>query len=377
MRGFNLAQYEFRTLKAQQLMQQHELGALLLTTESNVRYFTGFLTRFWESPTRPWYLIIPQSGKPIAVIPSIGEALMSKTWVEDIRTWPSPDLTDDGINLLSETLNEVAKKNRVGIPSGAETHVRIPRNDLIKLTQNVNLSHDFEIVKNLRMIKSKEEIVKIEKACMIAKEAFARVPEIASENIQLDEVFRRFQVLCLEAGADWVPYLAGGADTEGYDDVISPAKEAPLKRGDLLMLDTGLVWDGYFCDYDRNWSIGAPSSGVKKAYSQLLDASDAAFELAKPGAMASDLFHAMNTVLTKNASGTDAGRLGHGVGMSLTEWPSLIPDDHTVLETGMVLSLEPGIALSDKIIVHEENIEITETGARYLSPKVNKELPVI
>ena len=70
MRGFNLAQYEFRTLKAQQLMQQHELGALLLTTETNVRYFTGFLTRFWESPTRPWYLIVPQSGKPIAVIPS-------------------------------------------------------------------------------------------------------------------------------------------------------------------------------------------------------------------------------------------------------------------------------------------------------------------
>ncbi|NCX59014.1 MAG: aminopeptidase P family protein [Rhodobacteraceae bacterium] len=377
MRGFNLAQYEFRTLKAQQLMQQHELGALLLTTETNVRYFTGFLTRFWESPTRPWYLIIPQSGKPIAVIPSIGEALMSKTWVEDIRTWPSPDLTDDGISLLSETLNEVAKKNRVGIPSGAETHVRIPRNDLIKLSQNVNLSHDFEIVKNLRMIKSKEEIIKIENACMIAKEAFSRVPEIASENIRLDEVFRRFQVLCLEAGADWVPYLAGGADTEGYDDVISPAKESPLKRGDLLMLDTGLVWDGYFCDYDRNWSIGAPSSGVKEAYSQLLDASDAAFELAKPGAMASDLFHAMNSVLTKNAEGTDAGRLGHGVGMSLTEWPSLIPDDDTVLETGMVLSLEPGITLSDKIIVHEENIEITETGARYLSPKANKELPVI
>jgi Xaa-Pro aminopeptidase len=377
MRGFNLAQYEFRTLKAQQLMQQHELGALLLTTETNVRYFTGFLTRFWESPTRPWYLIIPQSGKPIAVIPSIGEALMSKTWVEDIRTWPSPDLTDDGISLLSETLSEVAKKNRVGIPSGAETHVRIPRNDLIKLSQNVNLSHDFEIVKNLRMKKSQEEIIKIEKACMIAKEAFSRVPEIASESIRLDEVFRRFQVLCLEAGADWVPYLAGGADTEGYDDVISPAKESPLKRGDLLMLDTGLVWDGYFCDYDRNWSIGAPSSGVKEAYSQLLDASDAAFELAKPGAMASDLFHAMNSVLTKNAEGTDAGRLGHGVGMSLTEWPSLIPDDDTVLETGMVLSLEPGITLSDKIIVHEENIEITETGARYLSPKANKELPVI
>ena len=377
MRGFNIAQFEDRTLKAQELMQKHELDALLLTTETNVRYFTGFLTRFWESPTRPWYLIIPRKGKPIAVIPSIGEALMSKTWIEDIRTWPSPDLKDDGISLLSDTLDEIAQNKNIGIPSGTETYVRMPQTDLKKLSQNVKLTSDFDIVQKLRMTKSNEEIDKIEKACRIAEKAFRRVPEIAFENVNLDEVFRKFQILCLEAGADWVPYLAGGADTEGYDDVISPAKVAPLKKQDILMLDTGLVWDGYFCDYDRNWSVGTPSKTVSGAYSQLLEASDAAFELAKPGATASDLFHAMNSVLTLNSSSTDAGRLGHGVGMSLTEWPSIIPDDHTVLEKGMVLSLEPGIAVKNKIIVHEENIEITETGARYLSPKANKDLPVI
>ena len=377
MRGFNIAQFKNRTLKAQELMQKHELDALLLTTETNVRYFTGFLTRFWESPTRPWYLIIPRKGKPIAVIPSIGEALMSKTWIEDIRTWPSPDLKDDGISLLSDTLDEIAQNKNIGIPSGTETCVRMPQTDLKKLSQNVKLTSDFDIVQKLRMTKSNEEIDKIEKACRIAEKAFRRVPEIAFENVNLDEVFRKFQILCLEAGADWVPYLAGGADTEGYDDVISPAKVAPLKKQDILMLDTGLVWDGYFCDYDRNWSVGTPSKTVSGAYSQLLEASDAAFELAKPGATASDLFHAMNSILTLNSSSTDAGRLGHGVGMSLTEWPSIIPDDHTVLEKGMVLSLEPGIAIKNKIIVHEENIEITETGARYLSPKANKDLPVI
>ena len=377
MRGFNIDQFEKRTLKAQQLMQQYGLDALLLTTETSVRYFTGFLTRFWESPTRPWYLIIPPQGKPIAVIPSIGQALMDKTWVEDIRTWPSPDLKDDGISLLSDTLEEVAKNKNIGIPSGTETFVRMPQTDLKKLSQNVKLTSDFDIVKKLRMTKSNEEIDKIEKACRIAEKAFQRVPEIAFENVNLDEVFRKFQILCLEAGADWVPYLAGGADTEGYDDVISPAKVAPLKKQDILMLDTGLVWDGYFCDYDRNWSVGTPSKTVSGAYSQLLEASDAAFELAKPGATASDLFHAMNSILTLNSSSTDAGRLGHGVGMSLTEWPSIIPDDHTVLEKGMVLSLEPGIAIKDKIIVHEENIEITETGARYLSPKASKDLSVI
>ena len=377
MRGFNINQFEKRTLNAQQLMQHHGLDALLLTTETNVRYFTGFLTRFWESPTRPWYLIIPPKGKPIAVIPSIGEALMSKTWIEDIRTWPSPDLEDDGISLLSDTLEEIAQNKNIGIPSGTETYVGMPQTDLKKLSQHVKLSSDFDIVKKLRLTKTNEEIDKIENACRIAAKAFRRVPEIAFENVNLDEVFRKFQVLCLEAGADWVPYLAGGADTEGYDDVISPAKVAPLKKRDVLMLDTGLVWDGYFCDYDRNWSVGTPSKIVSDAYSQLLEASDAAFELAKPGATASDLFHAMNSILTQNSSGTDAGRLGHGVGMSLTEWPSLIPDDHTVLEKGMVLSLEPGITIKDKIIVHEENIEITETGARYLSPKADKDLTII
>ena len=377
MRGFSIDQFEKRTLKAQQLMQNHELDALLLTTETNVRYFTGFLTRFWESPTRPWYLIIPSKGKPIAVIPSIGEALMSKTWLEDIRTWPSPDLEDDGISLLSETLEEIAKNKNIGIPSGTETYVRMPQTDLKKLSQNVKLTSDFDIIKKLRMTKSNEEIDKIKNACGIAADAFSRVPEIAFENVNLDEVFRKFQILCLESGADWVPYLACGADTEGYDDVISPAKKAPLKKRDILMLDTGLVWDGYFCDYDRNWSVGTPSKVVSESYSQLLEATDAAFELAKPGATASDLFYAMNSVLTRNSSGTDAGRLGHGVGMSLTEWPSLIPDDHTVLEQGMVLSLEPGITIKDKIIVHEENIEITETGARYLSPKADKELSII
>ena len=377
MRGFNIDQFEERTLKAQKLMQHHELDALLLTTETNVRYFTGFLTRFWESPTRPWYLIIPSKGKPIAVIPAIGEALMSKTWIEDIRTWPSPNLKDDGISLLSDTLEEIAKNKKIGIPSGIETYVRMPQTDLKKLSQNVTLTTDFDIVKKLRMTKTNEEIEKIKNACRIAADAFRRVPEIAFENVNLDDVFRKFQVLCLEAGADWVPYLAGGADTDGYDDVISPAKVAPLKKRDILMLDTGLVWDGYFCDYDRNWSVGAPSKIVSNAYSQLLEASDAAFELAKPGATASDLFHAMNSILTQNSSGTDAGRLGHGVGMSLTEWPSLIPDDHTILEKGMVLSLEPGIAIKDKIIVHEENIEITESGARYLSTKAKKDLSVI
>ncbi len=378
MRGFASSEFETRTKRAQQLMDAAGLSALLLTTETDVRYFTGFLTRFWESPTRPWFLIVPATGKPIAVIPSIGAALMAKTWIDDIRTWSAPDLKDDGVSLLRDTLIELTPaEGRIGIPDGHESHLRMPLADLERLRGQLGtraLTGDSGILRQLRMVKSEVEIAKIETACSIAGRAFARVPEIAGEGVPLDEVFRRFQMLCLEEGADWVHYLAGGAEQGGYADVISPASGVPLALGDVLMLDTGLVWDGYFCDFDRNWSIGPPRPDVANAYARLIEASDAAFEIARPGATAADLFHAMNAVLTADAEGTDAGRLGHGLGMSLTEWPSLIPTDNTVLEPGMVLTLEPGIAVGDKILVHEENIVITDSAPRFISPRIGPEM---
>ena len=381
MRGFELSEFEVRTRRAQTLMEAHGLSALLLTTEPEVRYFTGFLTRFWESPTRPWFLILPVIGKPVAVIPSIGAALMGQTWIDDIRTWSAPDLADDGVTLLSDALIELTPTDgAIGLPDGHENHVRMPWADLARVKSAIgtrSTTGDHGIIRALRMVKSVAEIAKIETACAIGGRAFARVTEIAGEGVPLEEVFRRFQMHCLDEGADWVPYLAGGAEQNGYADVISPARATPLVKGDVLMLDTGLVWDGYFCDFDRNWSIGPATEQVQSAHAHLVEASDAAFEIARPGTTAADLFYAMNDVLTRDAEGTDAGRLGHGLGMSLTEWPSLIPSDHTVLEPGMVLTLEPGIAVGDKILVHEENIVITETAPRFISPRTGPEIPLL
>ena len=380
-RGFPTQEYVDRLARAQRLMAKSGLDALLLTTEQEVRYFTGYLTRFWESPTRPWFLIVPAAGKPVAVIPSIGAALMGQTWIDDIRTWTSPDLSDDGISLLTNALAELTPvKARIGVPDGHETQVRLPLADFGQLRQNLQdreLTGDYGLIRQLRMIKSAREVSKITQACAISGRAFARVPEIAAEGIALDQIFRRFQMLCLEEGADWVPYLAGGAEQGGYADVISPARDIPLSRGDVLMLDTGLVHDGYFCDYDRNWSVGAADQAVQDAHAKLVEAVSVAARIARPGARASDLFHVMNDLLSADAGGTDAGRLGHGVGMSLTEWPSLIPTDHTELAAGMVLALEPGIAVGDKILVHEENVLITENGPEFLSPRADPEIPTL
>ena len=377
MRGFARSEYEARLKQAQDLMAAHDLSALLLTTEAEIRYFTGFLTRFWESPSRPWYLVLPAAGLPIAVIPSIGAALMGQTWVSDIRTWRAPVPMDDGVSLLTDTLNEVAGAGRIGLPSGPETYLRTPQDDWQRITAGLKgtVVSDGGITARLRAVKSDAEIAKIETACTIAGRAFARVPQIAQQGRALSAVFRDFQGLLLAEGADWVPYLAGGAGPGGYGDVISPASDQPLKGGDVLMLDTGAVFDGYFCDYDRNFAVGHASQVARDAHARLIDAVDAAADIARPGTTAAQVFHAMDKIVTGGAGGSDAGRLGHGLGMQLTEGLSLIASDHTVLAPGMVITLEPGIDTGNgRMMVHEEDIAITETGCRFLSPRADRAL---
>lgn len=368
-RGFSADEFRTRTARIRAGLAEVGLDALLLTTEPEIRYVTGFLTRFWESPTRPWFVIVPLGRDPVAVIPSIGAELMGQSWVSDIRTWVSPDYEDDGVALLARTLRElVGATGTIGVPSGGETHLRMPLDSWDALQKRIGdrrIRGDNGLMRRLRMVKSPAEITKIETACDIAGRAFARVPEIARPGVPLDEVFRRFQMLCLEEGADWVSYLAGGAAPGGYRDVISPADSRPLAEGDVLMLDTGLVSDGYYCDFDRNFSIGPADAALRDAHARLIEATRAAFDMARPGRRASDLFHAMDTIL---GVGPEAGRLGHGVGMQLTEPPSLIPADETMLRPGMVLTLEPGLDLGGgRILVHEENIVIEEDGARWLT----------
>jgi len=381
VRGFEPAEFEARLLRAQRVMTECGLTALLLTTEPEVRYYSGFLTRFWLSPTRPWFLLVPVEGKPIAVIPEIGAPVMARTWLDDIRTWPSPRPRDEGVSLLADTLRGIgAAGKRVGVAMGPETHLRMPLNDYAQLR---SASPDTEFVdagqelSRLRMIKSEAEVSKIAHICRIASDAFEAVPALAAAGKPLSQVFRDFKIELLKRGADDVPYLVGGAAQGGYDNVISPPDERPLRDGDLLMMDTGALWDGYFCDFDRNFAVGRAADDTRRAYGTLHRATDAGLAAAVPGATCSDVFRAMRSVITADGYECgNVGRLGHGLGMQLTEWPSHTSDDRTPLEPGMVVTLEPGLRIAPgRSMVHEENVVIREDGARYLSRRAPSELP--
>ncbi len=383
VRGFADAEFEQRTAKAQALIAQQGLAGLLLLTEPEIRYFSGFHTLFWQSPTRPWFLFVPATGKPIAIIPEIGAALMRQTWLDDIRTWSAPAPQDDGISLLLEILTPLSNRGaRVGVMKGHETALRMPLGDyerLMAALPGLDIADATPLMRSLRMVKSTAEIEKLAHICDIGSRSFAAVPSFATEGQPLEEVFRAFRREALALGADDVPYLVGGADQGGYHDVISPPSRRPLQFGDILMLDTGATFDGYFCDFDRNWAIGQADDLSKRAYDVLWRATEAGMDAARPGATCRDLFTAMQTVIAElDDQGGDVGRLGHGLGMQLTEWPSHAAFDETELQENMVLTLEPSLSYGDgRIMVHEENIVVTDGLPRLLSTRAARELPIL
>ena len=380
--GFAVEEFEARTVRLQKVMHQKQLDAVFLTTEPNIRYFTGYYTQFWESPTRPWYLVIPAVGKPIAVIPGIGESGMRETWIENIHTWSSPCPEDDGVSLVASVINELPSHHgRIGATLGLQSYLRMPSADFKKLEQIVN--KDFIDIANemhyLRCVKSPAEIAKIQKACEITNDAFDLLPTHAAVGLTEREICTQMRINMLSKGAEFVKYLISGSGHDGYGSIIMGPTSRRIEEGDVLIIDTGAVYDGYFSDFDRNFAFGNCSEETQRAYDCVYAATEAGLKAAHPGATTTDLYNAMWSIMEKGgALGSGVGRHGHGLGSQLTEWPSITATDNTTLEPGMVITLEPGMVYAPgKEMVHEENIVITEDGAELLTRRAAEHIVVI
>lgn len=386
LRGFKDAEYELRCTRVQQSMREQSIDVLWLSTQADIYYFTGFLTQFWQSPTRPWYVLIPQAGKPVAVIPSIGEVCMGRTWVNDIRTWSSPDPFDDGVSLLVDSIRELAGATPcIGVPMAPETQIRCCLGDQKAIRSALAGSawiDAWPAIRATRHIKSDAEINKLAYICGVTSNAFSCIPDLTQVGMTEADAFRAFKVCCLQQGADDCAYLVGAASRDGYEDIISPPGNHVIAAGDVLILDTGCTFDGYYADFDRNFAFTRVDDATRAAHQRVWDATEAGLECVRPGVRCADVFHAMNNVMQENNKqqnrGASVGRLGHGLGIELTETPSVAPFDDTTLKTGMVMTLEPGYSYaSGKMMVHEENIVITDNGYELLSTRAPRDIPII
>ena len=380
--GFSNEEFEIRFERAQELLYKNKLDALLITIPSNLRYFTGIDTNFWESPTRSWFLVVPLFGNPIAIIPEIGEKLFKKTFIKDIHTWPSPNLKGDDISPLKSLLETLPSRfGAIGAELGKEMSIRMPAIDFNLLQDNFkfDIVDGASLIWALRSVKTLNEIKKIEKVAQIVSEVFCVLPTFISSSDSERDVAKKVKKEILKGGVDSIPYLPVISGRGGVSQIIGNPTDKLISSGDFLFIDTGATYDGYFCDFDRNFAIGTASDQLKRTNEILWHATEEGIKNLVPGAKTQDVWKKINKKIEDFGFMVKGeGRYGHGVGLQLTEPPSISSFDNTIIQENMVLTIEPSMEYKPgKIIVHEENIFVSKDGPVLLTKRATKELPFI
>lgn len=382
---FTRAEFEERIERARALMTAARLDALLIASEANLPYFSGLESQIaWVSPSRPWHLIVPLKGAPVAVIPASGlREWRESARIDEVRTWRSPSPDNEGLDLLAAEIKRAARRfRRIGVEMGQEARISMTPGDLMRLLDMIRPLQAADcqpIMRQLRFVKSKAEIARLRHIGGIVSDAFTGLPRLFRTGMHDADLLRALQADILLRGADKTPYMVIGSGRGGYDSTSLGPTGRKLVKGDVFQIDTGSRYGGYFCDFCRNYAIGKPTAAVQRAHDVLWRATQAGIEAAVPGRTAADLFHAQARVI--EAAGflvRDAGRMGHGLGRNITEPPSNKPDDQTVLVPGATVTIEPMCAFGrGKLMVHEENLVVTDKGPLLLSKRAPREITLL
>jgi len=383
MRGFNKIEYQKRVKDLQVNMQNNNIDLTLITSPHNFRYFTGLDSYFWESPTRPWFLLISQNKNPVAIIPLIGKTALQKTWIKEIKTWPSPQPKDEGVSELKKYINEVLpNKGNIGCELGLESHLRMSINDFDYLRNslsNLKFIDASIIIWKQRIIKSQNEIKKIKEIILIASKVFDNFQNQINIGMTEIEICKIFKKELINEGADHTLYMSCSSGNGGYDQIICDPSDKIIQNGDIMVIDTGTTLDGYFCDFNRNYGFGSISKESINAYNYLWEATERTLGKLRPGISCAEIYESLFDVLKNTGlQSNNVGRMGHGLGLQLTEPPSIMKKDKSVLEENMIITIEPSLEYSPgKMLVHEENVLITKDGYELLSSRTPKKLPIV
>jgi Xaa-Pro aminopeptidase len=215
-----------------------------------------------------------------------------------------------------------------------------------------------------RIRKSEREIARIRQACAITSAAFERCFPGFGSGVPEREIAYALTSTMIEMGAEdtWLLMTAG----EGNYDLVSRGPwPRRLERGDMVYVDMGCSVSGYWCDFDRSGVVGGPSERQLEAQRTANRITDLGVSMVQPGANTQDIARVCNGEMVlfpfpiTSDIGHLAARIGHGVGLAPVEPPNVADYQSTVLEPGMVITIEPGVATEFGVFHVEQNVLVT------------------
>lgn len=375
---FPKEEYEARWKKARKLMEKSGLDALLVCDGPNYTYLSGGTRDF--SYTRPTIFILPRENPPTVIIHEFfKDAQKREVWVEDVRVYTT--LLGAPIDEIKKAFEELGlTKSKVGAELGFEQRLGVSYNDfeaLKKELPNVKFADASKILWYLRMVKSKAEIERMRKACEITSRAYDVLAESIREGMTEAEVAKILYKTVLEEGGA-SPWALTNSGPYNYDVISAGPVNKALRKGNLFWIDSGCAYKEYNSDFSRIYAIGQPSEKQKRMHETVCRITRSCIEAVRPGVKVSDIARLCDREFQKARLEITfrAGRIGHGVGMMVTEPPHIAKYDDTVLEPGMVITIEPGVVTDYGCFHVEENVLVTEKGYEILS-RATTELRVV
>jgi Xaa-Pro aminopeptidase len=221
------------------------------------------------------------------------------------------------------------------------------------------------LVEQLRAVKDESELATIRECCAITDRMFERlVTEVRFVGRRERDVAWDIERLFYEEGAEGLSFdsIVGSGATGSHPH--ARAGDKVIEAGELIVIDTGAHVGGYVSDYTRTLATGDLSDEMAEAYAVVLAAQHAGLDAIRPGATGVEVDAAARDVIDgSDFNGTFGHGLGHGLGLDVHELPRLSTESPDTLVPGNVVTVEPGIYVTDRFGVRiEDDVFVTEGG---------------
>ncbi len=362
--------------KARKEIAENKLDALVAVSPGSVYYTSGtyFMTQK-NIPERLGLVSITDSGEPVFIYCTIEEGhAKEESWLPNLRGYQ--EFKDQPVDVLVDVLKEQgAAKGRVGVEKMFFSARDFER--LQSKLPHAELVDAGPIFDRMRWIKTPEEIRLLGDAAFATDEAI----RVAFAEAAIGTTERAIgEIMVAEGkarGGEKLLHLVLATGENGLKVHAEPG-DTKLKSADVLRTDFGMTWGRfYLSDIARTAFVGPLQPWQDELYRKLEHVQQATIAAMRPGVKASEVFHTCVGEFAKVGIEFKMPHIGHSIGVVIHENPMLQPFDHTVLEAGMILMLEPGIRGRDSFYHTEDMIEITENGQRVLSRAADWSEPMV
>ena len=347
-----------RMRRAQELLTDARLDALIVTHLPNVRYLCGFTGS-------AAVLVVTERG---ALLFSDGRYTQQAQ--EEVRAAKIKILKGkSGLASATDWLGKQKRLRRMGLEP---EHLTVGEKQILarSVGRGVRLVNAPPLIERMRMIKDAAEIGLIRAACHLGVRLFSRLQQVVRPAVSESRVAGELEFAAREAGAEQMAFttiIAAGARSALPHGRASAAK---LPARGFVVCDFGVILAGYCSDMTRTLHVGRPQKETRSVYEAVKDAQQAALDAVQPGKTVGEVDMAARKLLQKrNLARHFTHSTGHGLGLEIHEAPRVAAGQKELLQPGMVITIEPGVYVPGKWGVRiEDTVVVTEKGCEILTP---------